>query len=284
VKREDTFRPAFHGCIDWHSAVHGTWALLALSRLTKDPKYAAAADQVLDPKLLAWELQDLRDNALPEEIPYGYAWFLVLARERAKTQRTDLVPLASVVANDLDFWISSMSAAGFDRDVHSPAYPNLSWAALNLWRHAVDTGDTARAARMVTYARTKLRTADATCPLSNDADVEGFFPPCLHRAMALSLMLPAAEQKGWLDVFVPKDLTIVPVAQPALAHEAGLNFSRSWGLFTLYKATGNAKYGELYLDHMEPWLARPDIWAGDYQSYSHWVAQFGVYALALTYD
>ena len=34
VSRKDTEHPAFCGCIDWHSSVHGTYALLVASRLT----------------------------------------------------------------------------------------------------------------------------------------------------------------------------------------------------------------------------------------------------------
>ena len=36
VLRHDTIHPAFHGCIDWHSACHATWALLAARGLTGD--------------------------------------------------------------------------------------------------------------------------------------------------------------------------------------------------------------------------------------------------------
>src|SRR5262245_13563523 len=36
VVRKDTGHAAFHGCIDWHSAVHGAWALTAYARMTGD--------------------------------------------------------------------------------------------------------------------------------------------------------------------------------------------------------------------------------------------------------
>ncbi len=35
---------------------------------------------------------------------------------------------------------------------------------------------------------------------------------------------------------------------------------------------------------MENWLKRGDLWATNYASYAHWVAQFGVYAIAMTYE
>src|SRR5688500_2448018 len=67
--RNDTSHPAFHGCIDWHSAVHGTWALLALYRLTGDLQYLDVAEQVLRPGPLDAELSNLLDGELAAEVP-----------------------------------------------------------------------------------------------------------------------------------------------------------------------------------------------------------------------
>jgi len=284
VARFDTSSAAFHGCIDWHSAVHGTWALLALSRLTKDPKYAQATATVLDPALLANELATLKRRGSTFEVPYGYAWFLVLAGERAKQKKTDLVPLADHVVSLLDTWASGLQDLDLSTSLRADDYQNVSWAVQNVWQYAVDSGDTARANRMIDFVRTRLLPRDADCPLERDAAAQGFFPACLHRARALALMLPPAESKAWASTFLPKTYALAPVVTPAPAHQAGLNFSRSWDFFGLYKATGNEAYRDLYLDHMEAWLKRPDIWAGNYESHAHWVAQFGVYALSLSYE
>ena len=109
VARTDTAEPAFHGCIDWHSAVHGTWALLALSRLTSDPSYEQATVPILQPALLAQELSNLQARGVGFEVPYGYAWFLVLAGERARSNKTDLAPLAQHVAGLLDNYLTTMT-------------------------------------------------------------------------------------------------------------------------------------------------------------------------------
>src|SRR5512140_2767036 len=39
--------PAFYGCYDWHSAVHGHWLLARLARLLPEAPFAAAARQAL---------------------------------------------------------------------------------------------------------------------------------------------------------------------------------------------------------------------------------------------
>ena len=39
--------PAFYGCYDWHSSVHGHWLLVRLARLYPDTEAAAAARAAL---------------------------------------------------------------------------------------------------------------------------------------------------------------------------------------------------------------------------------------------
>ena len=82
VTRKDTTYPTFCGCIDWHSSVHGVWALLTASRLTGDTRWAEVADSVLHAEGLAAEMTSLEKGKLDHELPYGYAWFLKLAQER----------------------------------------------------------------------------------------------------------------------------------------------------------------------------------------------------------
>src|SRR5258707_340141 len=80
VLRHDTIHPAFHGCIDWHSACHATWALLAYRGLSGDRRYDETVDGILMPAKIAAEAADLA--ARPQfEMPYGRAWFLRLALE-----------------------------------------------------------------------------------------------------------------------------------------------------------------------------------------------------------
>lgn len=285
VAREDTNAPAFHGCYDWHSAVHGTFALLAISRLTGDPQYAAAADAVLEPTAVAAELARLRGAGVPQEIPYGYAWFTALARERARAGRDDLMPLAREVVTDLDAYLAGLDDARVRTGALATDYGNLSWVVVNLHAQALFDGDRARADELAAFARTKLLPLDADCPIDREATaVTGFFPACLHRLLALARVLPPEEAAAWLADFVPSPLALAPLTMPSTAHSAGLDFSRAWGLFALWQATGDLEHLHLYLDHVEAWMAVPQYWAMDYDNYAHWVAQFGVYAIASSYD
>ena len=77
---------------------------------------------------------------------------------------------------------------------------------------------------------------------------------------------------------------IEPIGDEASVHQAGLNFSRAWGLWHLYKMTGEERFLEAFLRHFKATFDRPDIWRGDYRSHAHWVAQFGMLALAVSAD
>jgi hypothetical protein len=90
VVRDDTAHPVFHGCVDWHSAVHGNYALRVISRLTGDTKFADVAQSVMSPGGLRSELTSVNEGRAREELPYGFAWLLILDREAATAETTPL--------------------------------------------------------------------------------------------------------------------------------------------------------------------------------------------------
>ncbi|MGZ5933320.1 MAG: DUF2891 family protein, partial [Rhizomicrobium sp.] len=131
VQRHDTNHPAFHGCIDWHSACHATWALLAHRALTGDTRYEGLVDRILMPAKLALEAADLA--ARPQfEMPYGRAWFLRLALEdRLVTGSTRLQFVARDIAASLTTQFLARTADPFARE-----YANPCWALINLLDYA----------------------------------------------------------------------------------------------------------------------------------------------------
>ncbi len=287
IAMNDTPSPVFGGCIDWHSAVHATYALHAVYRHTGDMAYLEAAEARLTTDGLAAELAQIEQVKLPEEIPYGYAWFLVLARERElATGATDLRPLATEIRDQLRKWVDSRTAKQFEAGVLADDYGSLTWAMLNLWQWAEWTDDVELAGAMESLAMNAVLDPafDASCPFSQEeSDADDFFPPCLHRARVLTNLLPTDEATAWLAGWLPDMPVLTPIDMPPKAHISGLNFSRAWGLWSLYEATDDTAYRDLYLDHMITHLEHPQYWAEDYGNFAHWVAQFGVYAISQTY-
>src|SRR5438034_1020952 len=78
--------PAFYGCYDWHSSVHGHWLLARLARTFPDASFTAKAREALAESItvehIAREATYLRgDGRASFERPYGLAWLLQLAAE-----------------------------------------------------------------------------------------------------------------------------------------------------------------------------------------------------------
>jgi hypothetical protein len=78
--------PAFYGCYDWHSSVHGHWLLVRLARTFPNAPFAAAArdavQRSLTPGNIAAEVKYVTGPGRTSfERPYGLAWLLQLAAE-----------------------------------------------------------------------------------------------------------------------------------------------------------------------------------------------------------
>ena len=281
TQRTDTSFPVFHGCYDWHSAVHGVYALHAASALLDDPSYLDVADGLLTADAISGELGVLEAGGPQNEVPYGYAWFLQLAAARDDAGRNDLAPLADTVAAELADWVDGLPPGAAEDWVVSDDYSNASWAVVNLHAWALDRGDDGLADRLTAFVRESVLPVD--CALDAEDDfTDDFFPPCLHRALVITEVLPAAEVAAWLAVWLPDPPTLEPVTTFSRPHPAGLNFSRAWGLNALYEVTGDIRWRHLWLDHVQTHLALTDYWRQDYDAHSHWVPQFGIHAIALT--
>src|SRR5438477_11198831 len=84
VRRPQELHPAFYGCLDWHSAVHGHWTLVRLLRTFPALPEAEAIRVTLCDTLtvanLAAEVAYFDGaNRASFERMYGWAWLLALA-------------------------------------------------------------------------------------------------------------------------------------------------------------------------------------------------------------
>ena len=107
LKQPRELHPAFYGCFDWHSAVHGHWSLVKL--LKEFPELENADDikklllQNISKENIKNEVVYLEDNKTYERT-YGWAWLLKLAEELytwndpfAKELESNLKPLANLI-------------------------------------------------------------------------------------------------------------------------------------------------------------------------------------------
>src|SRR3982751_980188 len=111
--------PAFYGCYDWHSSVHGHWLLARLARTFPDAPFAAPAraalQQSITPENIAKEVVYLNGEGRASfERPYGLAWLLQLGAELREWQdgqqlSVTLRPLEDAAAARLKTWLPKLT-------------------------------------------------------------------------------------------------------------------------------------------------------------------------------
>jgi Protein of unknown function (DUF2891) len=270
--RHDSNYPAFKGCIDWHSAVHGIWALTAYERATGDRQYSPLVSSILNPDALKLERKHLRQS--PQfEMPYGRAWFLRLAIDhRRLTGSDDLADFADEVALSIR---DHYRAHAINRLVG--AYDSDSWALLNLLDYARFRNLTEVETEVTNWVKNDFVNVDPGC--SYDRERGEFMGICTNWAALVSRVLDRDAYAAWLDKFIATNGLPRPVSDPSTDHDFGLNFSRAWGLWDMYDRTGRADIADAYAAHVHNGFAPASNWSGDYDAVGHWVAQFGMFAV-----
>lgn len=304
-KRRDSLidpgAPIFHGCLDWHSAVHAAYSHHVMVRRTGDKSYLdlindqfAPGGVSLVPAEEIYEQAKAPDYLLTEN-PYGFGWFLILAKERELTTGDeDLRTMADFAADQMVAWFEARATDGDAQQfILNRAHPNYSWSLINLDVWARYTKDKDLLAAVAKAAEPLLDPAlDGLCPVKMDLEpnATGFQPACLMRLAAINQVKGAAAQK-WIASRLPKKtLHIAPVEDPSGCHAGGLNFTRAFALYQLFLSTGNPAYRDNYAELIRYHVGRPELYMGemylgnpDYMCYSHWVAQVGVRAISLSY-
>jgi len=288
--------PAFCGCYDWHSAVHGHWLLARLARLYPDaafvPQARAALAADLTPERIAGELRYLDGpGRVSFERPYGLAWLLQLHAElvewndpQARQWAAALEPLARVCAGRLTGWLPKLTAPIRIGEHNQTAF------ALGLaldWARTVN--DTASATAFAAAVK-RFYLGDRGCPLGYEPSGEDFLSPCLAEADVVGRVLPAEEFARWLDGFlpdVPRDGRgdwlapgiVTDPTDPKLAHLDGLNLSRAWmaeGIAARLPERDPRRAALLALARRHRQESLPRV-TGEHYEGGHWLGSFATY-------
>ena len=239
--------PAFYGCYDWHSSVHGHWLLVRLLRTFPDAWFAGAAREALRKSLTAENLKQeaayIRGEGRASfERPYGLAWLLQLCAElrewddnQAREMAANLRPLEDAAVERLKSWLPKLS-----HPVRIGEHDQTAFG-LGLTLDYAQSTKNDSLARLVTDSARKFFLSDKNCPLYYEPSGEDFLSPCLAEADVMRRVLPQEEFAKWLKDFLPQiptkatrdwlPITVSPdPSDPKLAHLDGLNLSRAWML------------------------------------------------------
>ena len=282
--------PAFFGCFDWHSAVHGHWAMLRVIDASPDLPERAEIVKLLNKHLteknIRGELAFLRKNPSFEE-PYGWGWGLRLAEElhrsplgEAKKWKRAFAPFERLLVQRIRKYLSERSGPN-----RVGTHDNSAFAMKHAWDYALAVGNEDFKNTIAGWAR-DFYGSDRACDLSKEPGDTDFLSPCFEEADLMRRVLSAEEFRSWYSGFLPnvspEQLKPVPpknLFDPFQVHLVGLMFSKSSAM------TGVAKM----LDPSEPQretllravadqieMGGKLMFESDYGG-THWLASFAIF-------
>ena len=294
VPRELT--PAFYGCFDWHSSVHGHWLLVRLLRMDPDTPFhdaiVAALSQSFTNKNIAAELAYYLDpNRKSFERPYGIAWFLQLVAELHESSdatlqawRQVLSPLEIEIVARIKAWLPNL------------VYPirlgthNQSAFAFGLMLDYARTVGDVELEQAIVNKSIEFHQADKNCPLSYEPSGEDFLSPCLMEADLMRRVLSEQDFSVWLSEFLPsipvdgsgdwlRPGVVMDAEDGKLVHLDGVNLSRAWALegIAVGLSANDPRRGALAAAaalHKETGIAAV---SDEHYSGSHWLGSFATY-------
>lgn len=248
VKPPKQLYPAFYGCFDWHSSVHGHWLLTRIaSQYPETPHYPDIINHLdisFTEENIAGEVAyfNREGTGTSFERPYGLAWFLQLTSElrewnspEAKRWLTTLLPLEQKIVANVTDWLPKLS---FPIRVGEHSQTAFAFGLMLDWSR---TADDVAFENLLTKTITRLYANDVNCPLAYEPSGQDFLSPCVAEADLMRRVYSRENYAKWLSAFLPSIpidgdgswinvATVVDKSDGKLAHLDGLNLSRAWML------------------------------------------------------
>ncbi|OUR91121.1 hypothetical protein A9Q87_11650 [Flavobacteriales bacterium 34_180_T64] len=292
LKSPKALHPAFYGCFDWHSAVHGHWSLVSLLKQFPDLKDADVIKQKLLQNISKANIKTeveyfhLKHNGSYERT-YGWAWLLKLSEEIhtwddpvARELERNLKPLADLVISKYLEFLPKLNYP-----IRVGEHTNTAFGLSFAYDYAKTTNHTELKSLIEQRAR-DFYLEDQGCPLEWEPSGFDFLSPCLEEAAIMKRVLPLDEFKIWFAEFLPqlKDKTfslatgeVSDRTDGKLVHLDGVNFSRAWSLAKI--TDGLPEYAHLkQIAYKHINYSLPSI-VGDSYEGGHWLGSFAIYAL-----
>ncbi len=306
--------PAFYGCYDWHSAVHGHWLLARLLRTSPAALPEADIRGALAENLTAANLRVedayLRDpGRAPYERPYGWAWLLKLHEELYRWDDPDaarwfeaLRPLAATV---VEKYLSFFPKQKYP--VRVGTHFNTAFGLAFAWDYAEALSDgfgkrTLDAASLRQHGLLRRLVSErARTYFANDRDApaawepagDDFLSPSLVEADLMRRVLGAEEFPRWFAEFLPgleegryanllAPADVTDRSDPKIVHLDGLNLSRAWCMRSIAGALPEDSPRRGLLERaaaLHALATLPHVTSSDYAG-EHWLATFAVYMLS----
>lgn len=292
IQSPKKLHPAFYGCFDWHSSVHGHWSLVYL--LKKYPQLAKR-DEIIQKLMVNLSKENIeaevaylsKKHEKSFERTYGWNWILKLQLELetynepfAQQLAQNLKPLSDVI---IERYIEFLPKLLYP--VRVGTHTNTAFGLTFAWDYAVYSKNVAFQNSIKSNA-IRLFQKDQGCPFNWEPSGTDFLSPCLEEMGLMQRILTKKQFLAWLKQFAPQLFNpkftweVAKVSDRTdghLVHLDGLNFSRAWNMYHLIKQYPTAfghlkKLADFHLN-----FSLPSIVDGNYEG-EHWLASFALRA------
>ena len=287
--------PSFYGCWDWHSAVHGHWAMV---KILKDfPEVAdkdvilSKLDKNLSKENLNKEFQFFKqDFAKGFERTYGWAWLMKLYSElvswdhnKAQKWANNMKPLVDLLSQRTILFLDKLSTP-----LRPGTHANTAFSFSLMIEYSKVANDKLLFNKIKEYS-IKNFLGDINCPVQYEPSGTDFLSPCLAEAALMSQILEKREFNEWLYQFLPSfdeksfgNIINLPEVldpeDPGIGHLIGLMFHRAWTLKDIAEKIKDNSDKNLLLkiakNHSEEGY---NIMFDSGYGGEHWLATFAIY-------
>jgi len=284
--------PAFYGCFDWHSSVHGHWSLVYLLsnfENLKDKELIIEKLQInLSKENIAQEMLYFeKTHEKSFERTYGWNWLLKLQHELeisndsyAKELADNLRPLTNLIIKRYIEFLPKLLYP-----IRVGTHSNTAFGLTNAWDYAVFSKNIPLQKSIKENAK-RIFLKDENCPFNWEPSGTDFLSPCMEEVAIMQRILPQNEFIPWIKKFAPQLFSkkwkwdVAKVSDRTdghLVHLDGLNFSRAWNLYDLIQQYPKQfSHLKLMADaHLS--FSLPSIVDGNYEG-EHWLASFALRA------
>lgn len=292
IQSPKVLHPAFYGCFDWHSSVHGHWSLVYLlhhfPNLDRKEEIIDKLKINLSKENIQTEVAYLsKAHEKSFERTYGWVWLLKLQLELetskepfAKELAQNLKPLSDLV---IERYIEFLPKLLYPIRVGTHA--NTAFGLTFAWDYAVHSNNVLFQ-KSIKENAVRLFQNDENCPFNWEPSGTDFLSPCMEEVGIMQRVLPEKEFLSWLKKFAPslsnKKFTweVAKVSDRTdghLVHLDGLNFSRAWNLYYLINQYPRQFSHLKALADMHLNFSLPSVVDGNYEG-EHWLASFALRA------
>lgn len=293
LRSPQDLHPAFYGCFDWHSSVHGHWSIVRILSLFPNVDHADSLRELLKehitPVKIAAEVAyfDKEINNGFERM-YGWAWLLKLDDELAEWHdpvaadlHLNLRPLTQWVEQEIIEFLPKLAYP-----IREGTHTNTAFAFSFIYDHARKCGND-ELLELINKKSLDFYGNDKEGTLKWEPSGYDFLSPTLEEANLMRRVMDKETYKKWLLEFLPElhhlnfDLEpgiVTDRKDGHLVHLDGLNFSRAWCLHGIAETLDEYRHlKKIANNHIKHSL--PEVTDGNYEG-GHWLASFALLSLS----